>query len=454
MTPGSRARAVAPDDDPVYRAVIAARDPTLLRAALLAAWKREGFVPPDEIDVELVQVHYKPRTRARMIARVSLHRPPPRRKPSVHHVYLQAHRSAEAARRRTAGARSKAPLRCFGPPVALIPEWNCMAWSLPNGPMLRHAKALLRRAPFRRFLLEAGVITGDEPRRPKAPVLVRYVPRRRAVFRTRKPHLPDGKAHIKLYTREADGSAAANLLLAARAATDAADAFAVPRLLAHVPRRRAIIMSTVRGRRLDAADPAQQGAAYEACGVALAALHGTRVATAARWSAERELSGLRAAMKDVALALPALSDRLQATVTTLEGRASELVFPENHPIHGNMFCEQVLIGKRGDVGIVDWDDLCLGDPLFDVGRLAADIMFRHASSGADVAGVRALLSGYARGGGRVDAARLTWQVATALLMRAKISALRTLPAGWLESLDRAVTRADDLLAGTAAVVTP
>ncbi len=58
----------------------------------------------------------------------------------------------------------------------------------------------------------------------------------------------------------------------------------------------------------------------------------------------------------------------------------------------------------------------------------------------------ALLAAYEQCiGGGVAQPRLRWHVTTALLMRAKISALRPLPATWMEDIAASVDRASEVL---------
>jgi hypothetical protein len=110
------------------------------------------------------------------------------------------------------------------------------------------------------------------------------------------------------------------------------------------------------------------------------------------------------------------------------------------PIHGNLFGDQILHdetaapGRR--VGFVDWDAWCHGDPHFDLGRLIAHATYAARLSRRPDEGLRSaaesLLDGYRQvaGAGAIDGARLAWQTAAALLLRAKISSLRKLAPGW------------------------
>ena len=174
-----------PTDDPVYRAVVAAGDSVLLGRVILEAWKRAGIVPEHGIAACVILAHYKPRSRARLLVRVEIARPAPKKRPRIQYLYIQAYPTSKAARQRFAQVEN-APLRCVGPAVFLLEDWSSVAWALPNGPMLRTTKMMLRRPTFGRFLAEAGLRVPEGQRSPRPPKLIRYVPRHRALFRLKR----------------------------------------------------------------------------------------------------------------------------------------------------------------------------------------------------------------------------------------------------------------------------
>lgn len=440
---------VPPVDDPIYRAVALARDPSLLLDAIQNAWRGSGCTL-EILDARLTLVHYRPRERGRLMVELEVEMPKRRKGRAIQHLYIQVYPNLETARRRCAQVLASA-LRCLGPAAFVIEEWQAMACALPNGPMLRTAKMLMRKAPFARFLAEAGLAIPGAPRS-KKPRLIRYVPRHRTVFRSGEPcgSFP-GRCYIKVYSRMADVIAAENLRLAQRAASTAD--FEVPRLIAHVTRRRALVMAEIKGRSLTEVLAAGEDAAFSAVGRALAGLHSSHIAPERTWAVGAELKALEVAMSDMTVALPALSATVGSLMRDIESRQATLTFPTARPIHGNMFGDQVIIKDDGSVGIVDWDDLCLGDPLFDVGRLAAHALFvsQRTPEGTRRAEdpIRALLAAHSSAGGALDVPRLRWHVATALLLRAKISALRSLPPTWLLDIERSVLLVHGILAGRA-----
>ncbi len=141
-------------------------------------------------------------------------------------------------------------------------------------------------------------------------------------------------------------------------------------------------------------------------------------------------------------ALPALSTEIAGLIADLAQARARLTFEASAPIHGNLFGDQILVDSQ-QIGIVDWDDLTLGDPMYDVGRLIAHLIFlahQQESGPTTLEGrLEALLDAYARTSGkRILRARLNWHIAVALLLRAKISALRPLSAHWIDEIEMSI----------------
>jgi aminoglycoside phosphotransferase (APT) family kinase protein len=150
------------------------------------------------------------------------------------------------------------------------------------------------------------------------------------------------------------------------------------------------------------------------------------------------LQALRRAMHDVETALPMLGEPLRVLIGRIEALHRHLPAGAETPVHGNLFGDQILITAYR-VGFVDWDDLCRGDPLFDLGRLIAHLIYLADERGLDTAYMAPRLAALVRGcaGAMTSKAmwtRLRWQIAVALLMRAKISALRPLGPDWVERI--------------------
>jgi aminoglycoside phosphotransferase (APT) family kinase protein len=90
--------------------------------------------------------------------------------------------------------------------------------------------------------------------------------------------------------------------------------------------------------------------------------------------------------------------------------------------HGDLTPAQVLVTGEGAVGLLDFDDACVGEPALDVGRFTAYLRLWEARTGIDTAGaVTAFLAGY---GGVDDVAVAHWQRLT--IARVAVHACRQL----------------------------
>jgi Ser/Thr protein kinase RdoA (MazF antagonist) len=133
-----------------------------------------------------------------------------------------------------------------------------------------------------------------------------------------------------------------------------------------------------------------------------------------------------------------LGEPLRVLIGRIEALHRHLPAGAETPVHGNLFGDQILITAYR-VGFVDWDDLCRGDPLFDPGRLIAHLIYLADERALDPAYMAPRLAALVRGcagtmAGKAMWTRLRWQIAVALLMRAKISALRPLGPDWVERI--------------------
>lgn len=439
-----KSKKLKPRRDPVRESVVTACIEGRVAQAWSEAWQVwRWWEPVPRFETRVVQCHYRPFLGARLLIEGTIHRPG--KAPRRQDLFLQIFRENESARRRfVLSLRRKRPLRCHGPAVFGVPECRAIAWGLPNGPQLRNLRSYLHRKALGRTLQRVGDALGPDAGKWSRPRLIRYVPRRRALLYWERGG--DDALYIKLYRKGDDVVAASNLGALQRADGLAFDA---PRMVAHDEHRRAIFMKELPGvpftERIAAAEPPE----FAAVGRALGSLHASHVEASDRWSARGELASLKRALRDVRRVLPALRDEVRALRKRLRRGARHLEFPDDVPVHGNLFGDQILMdGCR--VGIVDWDDLAVGDPLYDLGRLVAHVLFvsrREAADGARWAPcIDALLESYQQAvGTEVDGERLRWHVATALLMRAKISALRVLDEDWVSACRQSVDEARRIL---------
>ncbi len=440
-----------PAADPVRKAVELLQDPQRLRSSLDRAWRAWNPLIEDPVlSARILRVHYRPFAAARLVLELAVRSVDPQADPLRQFVYLQVYPEEESALHRRAAYLQKPVLPSAGPPVFVVEEANAVAFSLPNGPRLRKLATFLDPELFLRLLRLKGLDGYAEHYRPGLLELVRYVPRKRVLLRIPSPAPELPGLYIKAFGKADFPSALARqqgVLAALRAGRLAFD---VPALRARSSKRRALFLAELPGERLTSSFAAGAEEVWERVGTALASLHRSPSGLAEdAWAPEVEFQALQRGSQDLCLALPDLAPKLQALAKELEQRLGEVESYEAVPIHANLFGDQILVASD-QVGIVDWDDLTLGDPCFDIGRLLAHMAYAEGchepGEGTMAAESRSLLRGYSSAGGpELDRRRLAWHFAAAVILRGKISALRTLGPEWPAAVARSAGLATRVL---------
>ena len=414
-------------DDPVFRAVRALRDPDRwapILGRVLPAWQDE---PASGLDIRVHYLNYKPFERARLA--------------------LSAIGGETAELVFEVGGRP--PSDAAGTAGFSVAELGAHGWALKDAPRLDGVSTLRDPEALRRI---AGPALGLGPE-PIEIELLRYVPRKRAVLTIVQRDKP-GRLYAKL-ARPQDADDLASCFQAVdRIAGTGAFAFRTPKVMAYLPDLHTVFMSEVPGRPFTEVIGRADSTPFAAVGTALASLHRSGLRPEAEWTIEHQLDDLQRHLAGMARALPWLAERIDALVAQLSALAPAPFEGKGRPIHGNLFGDQILWdGSR--IGIVDWDRLAWGDPLYDLGRLLAHQIYETALSQGSPDTARgcanALIGAFVRAANcRIDQARLGWHVAVELLLRAKISALRPLSTDWPEHCARAVTECERLIDGRSA----
>ena len=424
--------------DPVFQAVRHLRNPRSIASILQPAWHPSDGEswPPDS---ELLYVNYKPFERARLVLRVHPGRRVTGKVREAFELFFETRAPRPGST--SGGHGSSADLdRSY----MRIPEWNTIAWTLTNAPGLGELAVL--RDPYSLAELvggELGLVAGSF-----AVELVRYVPRKRAVLKIVREGNPDAIYAKLLRDRDAMHVAGRFLYIDRNAA--ALD-FRVPEVLCCSRPMSTVFMTGLQGHPFTASIRRAETESYRAVGAALASLHRSSLTPDGFWTTEDQLHDLRRHLAGMARAVPLLRLRIDKLVSLLESSGHDLPPANLRPIHGNLFGDQIL--WDGDtVGIVDWDRLAQGDPLYDLGRLLAHHVFEANLAGVDGKVARkcagALLDAYCGFIGHpVDYQRLAWHTAVELLLRAKIAALRPLPTGWPDHCAHAVLQCERIVEG-------
>lgn len=372
--PAFNERYSSPMADPVYRGVMALRAPGALEASVHDAWVRTDLKMPRGSQVYVLQTHYRPYARAHLVAEIDLESANQTHCSYRQVVYIAIYPThGQAHEEYSRSSMNEAPRR-YGAPVFVLEDQSAVVWSLPNGPKLESIRLCFDQSLFAQFLADNGLAPGRSVVAPELPELIRYVPRKRALFRYQATCNGVPVLYIKFYGRGEDARAAHNLASLTEAAAQGRLGFQPPRLILHAAQSHAVAMTEVPGTRLSAVVRIASQTVFAAVGRALGGLHASPIRPGVAWTVQGEIQALFCAMADVKLALPGLKPMLDEVLRQIVVRQERLDFGAQAPIHANLFGDQILV-DGATIGIVDWDDLALGDPLYDLGRLIAHLVF-------------------------------------------------------------------------------
>jgi Ser/Thr protein kinase RdoA (MazF antagonist) len=173
-------------------------------------------------------------------------------------------------------------------------------------------------------------------------------------------------------------------------------------------------------RSLEGELPASARAVARDAGALVSALQRAPVGALAVTGPERVLEAAARKAAVVEAVLPHLEGRLRSLVRRLgDSLPAGLALV---PAHGDFHADQLLLGK-GEIAVIDFDQMCLAAPALDLATYAADVV---RGRGADLERVHAVLEPLLEGFGRRPEA-LDWHLAAAILGRAAHPFQRQVP---------------------------
>jgi hypothetical protein len=207
-----------------------------------------------------------------------------------------------------------------------------------------------------------------------------------------------------------------------------------PRLEACFPDLRLTVQSAVEG----STPPPERAAA--AAGALVRRLHTARVEPPRVLTPELVLALAAEKAALAARIAPELGPRVTRLVNRLTASA-----PAAHgfvPTHGDFDADQLVEVQDGDHVVLDFDDVCMAAPAYDLATYLADVVQGSAEDLDAIEAVREpLLSGY---GARPPA--LEWHVAAVVLARAPHPFQRLVP-GWPKRVRGMIRTAEEVLDG-------
>ena len=424
---------VAPTEDAVRSRIEAARDPQALLVRMREILGAHSAFALEVRHVQVMRVYYKPFERGRLVLQLTV-RDTRSGQDLRQHVSLQIYPELADARRRLRDYLEKPSLPSIGPPAFVVEDWHAIGYSLPNGPRLRRLAYFFDPPRIGGLLERRGLLPGGSSAfHPNDMELLRYVPRKRALLRYTRPDTKE-RLYIKLYAVDGFALALHNMRAVRKATRRQKLQFRLPMLLARSRKRRALIMAELAGRELTGMYAELAPALARRVGNVLGRLHAARLPLEAHWRAQDELVLANRAAEDLKQAVPAIAPETDRLLALLDEQLATAESFQAVPIHANLFGDQILVDGE-EIGIVDWDDLAGGDPCFDMGRLLAHVHYECLTGQAGRVRTDSISESFLAGhrdrlGEALSESRLNWHVATALLMRAKISALRMLSPEW------------------------
>lgn len=139
----------------------------------------------------------------------------------------------------------------------------------------------------------------------------------------------------------------------------------------------------------------------------VAAFHGTIVKSSHSFKLEEVTRLLRKTVDVVAESHPHLTDRVRFLVSILLAQSEEagLFSSPTTPIHRDLKLGNMLMYK-GNVGLIDMDCVCLGDPLSDIGSFIANFYLNGIYVGCDESYIRERVELFCR----TYARKVKWKV--------------------------------------------
>ncbi len=223
--------------------------------------------------------------------------------------------------------------------------------------------------------------------RVEAVELVKHKPGRRcALVYTLARERQRRRVFAKLYKNERGATIFVNWTRFAEAVSR--EQLCIPQPLGYLPRLRMLVLEFLEGRPLaNLLYAATTDGPARRMARALAALHGSGVVCARRWSPERELANTADWIRGLTGRAVPPSEAALRLLRQLEGWAQRLPPGQERPVHRDFYPEQVL-DCEGRPAIVDLDDARTGDPALDVGNFLAHLTLRALQYPACAPGCR------------------------------------------------------------------
>lgn len=382
--------------DPRLAAVRTASDPEALRA-LLEAWFRARDRSERVAAVDVQRVFYMPGSDFHAVYEVRLESGSRSATLPVYgSIRYEGDAAALAAKAERKAAKGKFAQPELGAAAYHLPELDMVLWSFPNDPRLKTLVRSLQLEASRPALGAVAASPAAGHGRDIGAVsrtLVRYIPRKRCVFRYeiewREKRAPNGEpislpasSLQTVYAKVYDGveaAAQASELLAALWKASQTDRrwLGVPAPLHCDAELWTVWQTAVPGAHLTLSADRVSPALVGDIGRGLALLQQAQLPLPSRMSLEDELEKLRLHARLVAMVHPEFEAELSEIESRLVRSLESMPRLPLLPAHGTFKLNHLLYdGLRPS--LVDFDSMVLADPLYDVANFTADLHYLEA----------------------------------------------------------------------------
>jgi aminoglycoside phosphotransferase len=353
---------------------------------------------------------------------------PVRASRGVHVLHLKAYPPGRSRRKFERARRACRFRPRFGEAVAHLPELDSVVWSFPNDPKLPHLPEVIDPEAVKRHLpyscLPAGLDSPPSVREVQVEV-VRYKPEVRCTTRYElQAHTGAEPDRLVVYGKTFGHRRAAEISrrmhsLWSQPAVDGGEQLRVARPLGYSEAVKTVWQEGLPGIPLNRIiDSHNYPDLLAKAAAGLARFHRAEVPGLPSSTLRDELEAVRPEVAEMAQAFPRQTTQLSAVVSGLERALPAL---EAHPpglVHGDFLLKQLVL-HEGQLGLCDFDNLSVGDPIRDLANFVVDLRFQHFDSSRVDDMAATFLGSYAAEAARaVPTKRLHWQCRLHLLRNA------------------------------------
>lgn len=341
---------------------------------------------------------------------------------------LVAFGEGESLERFAAAQRQPIVSTAIGRGLFHLPELEAVVWAFPNDRKLTGLPAVADSKRVKHLLPEVVAKGFGEEWKIAAlkNEIVNYAAERACTVRAELEllNLQTGeiKTHVlfgKTYCPEDGDAAWRTMQLLWQSEACRQGRLLMPQPLTWQPEINTLWQQGLAGKELDAyqAGSEEMGHLLEKAAAAVAALHSIVLPELPQRDTASLLSKLRAAEKVLACAFPSSQQKLDSLVNRLTATA-DLIGQPSATLHRDLHLKNFFV-TGGQVALLDWDGVCQGDPLQDIGSFIASLHYRELLENSGIHSperfIRPFVEAYRANAGEFSFAALDWHTAAALI---------------------------------------